>query len=87
MGPRAGLDGRKISLPPGFDPRTVQLYRMTYPAHIIPNKVDENLKLSNLRPDIHSNTESTNTEYMASSEKVFGRTVNTKCLVWKTRTV
>ena len=24
VGPRAGLDGRKISLPPGFDPRTVQ---------------------------------------------------------------
>ena len=23
-GPRAGLDGRKISPPPGFDPRTVQ---------------------------------------------------------------
>ena len=24
VGPRAGLDGRKISPPPGFDPRTVQ---------------------------------------------------------------
>jgi len=24
MGPRAGLDGRKISPQPGFDPRTVQ---------------------------------------------------------------
>jgi hypothetical protein len=24
MGPRAGLDGRKISSPPGFDPRAVQ---------------------------------------------------------------
>jgi len=24
MGPRAGLGGRKISPPPGFDPRTVQ---------------------------------------------------------------
>jgi len=23
-GPRAGLDGQKISPPPGFDPRTVQ---------------------------------------------------------------
>ena len=23
VGPRAGLDGRKISSPPGFDPRTV----------------------------------------------------------------
>ena len=38
MGPRAGLDGRKISSPPGFHPRTVQpvaqsLYRLSYPAH------------------------------------------------------
>ena len=24
VGPRAGLDGRKISPPPGFDPRTAQ---------------------------------------------------------------
>ena len=24
MGPRTGLDGRKIPAPPGFDPRTVQ---------------------------------------------------------------
>ena len=24
MGPKAGLDGRKIALPPGFDPQTVQ---------------------------------------------------------------
>ena len=24
VGPRAGLDGRKISSPPGFDPGTVQ---------------------------------------------------------------
>ena len=24
VGPRAGLEGRKISLPAGFDPRTVQ---------------------------------------------------------------
>jgi len=24
VGPRAGLDGRKISSPPGFDPRNVQ---------------------------------------------------------------
>jgi hypothetical protein len=24
MGPRAGLDGQKISPPPGFDPRTAQ---------------------------------------------------------------
>ena len=40
MDPRAGLDGRKISHPPGFDPRTVQpvaqsLYRLSYPAHIL----------------------------------------------------
>ena len=39
MGPRGGLDGRKISSPPGFDPRTVQpvaqsLYRLSYRAHI-----------------------------------------------------
>ena len=39
MGPRAGLDGRKISSPPGFDLRTVQpvaqsLYRLSYPAHM-----------------------------------------------------
>jgi len=38
VGPRAGLDGRKISPPLGFDPRTVQpvaqsLYRLSYPAH------------------------------------------------------
>ena len=38
MGPMAGLDGRKISSPPGFDPRTVQpvaqsLYRLSYRAH------------------------------------------------------
>jgi hypothetical protein len=38
VGPRAGLDGRKISPPPGFDPRTVQarsqsLYLLSYPAH------------------------------------------------------
>jgi len=36
--PSAGLDGRKISPPPGFDPRTVQpvaqsLYRLSYRAH------------------------------------------------------
>ena len=39
VGPRAGLDGRKILPPLGFDPRTVQpiaqsLYRLSYPAHI-----------------------------------------------------
>jgi len=38
-GPKAGLEGRKISSPPGFDTRTVQpvaqsLYRLGYPAHI-----------------------------------------------------
>ena len=38
VGLRAGLDVRKISSPPGFDPRTVQpvaqsLYRLSYPAH------------------------------------------------------
>ena len=39
MGPKAGLDGRKISSPPGFDPdrpaRSHSLYRLSYPAHII----------------------------------------------------
>ena len=35
MGPRAGLDGRKISSPPGFDPRSQSLYRLSYPAHIM----------------------------------------------------
>ena len=36
MGPRAGLDGRKVSSPPGFDPgqstRSQSLYRLSYPA-------------------------------------------------------
>ena len=36
MGPMAGLDGRKISPPPGFDPgrpaRSQSLYRLRYPA-------------------------------------------------------
>ena len=40
MGSRAGLDGRIISPPPGFDPRTVQpvaqsLYRLSYPAAVV----------------------------------------------------
>ena len=40
MRPRAGLDGRKISSPPEFDPRTVQpvaqsLYRLSCPAYSI----------------------------------------------------
>ena len=38
MGPRTGPDRRKISPPPGFDPRTVQpvaqsLYRLCYSVH------------------------------------------------------
>ena len=37
MGPRLGLDGRKISSPPRFDPdrptRSQALYRLSYPAH------------------------------------------------------
>ena len=38
VGPRAGLDGRKISSPPGFDrgssnPLTQSLYRLSYRAH------------------------------------------------------
>jgi hypothetical protein len=40
VGLRAGLDGRKISSPLGFDSRTVQpvaqsLYRLSYPAHVV----------------------------------------------------
>ena len=38
MGPRAGLDGRKLLSPPGFDPgpsaRSQSLYRLSYPTHI-----------------------------------------------------
>ena len=37
MGPRAGLDGRKISSLPGFDPGpsspSQSLYGLSYPAH------------------------------------------------------
>ena len=38
VGPRAGLDGRKISSPTGFDPEpsspvAQSLYRLSYPAH------------------------------------------------------
>jgi len=37
VGPRSGLDGRKISSPPEFDPepssRSQTLYRLGYPAH------------------------------------------------------
>jgi hypothetical protein len=39
MGPRAGLDGQKVSSPPGFDPgdvrpaRSRSLYRLSYRAH------------------------------------------------------
>jgi len=40
VGPRAGLDGRKISSPPGFDPgpssSSQSLYRLNYPAHTEP---------------------------------------------------
>jgi hypothetical protein len=39
VGPWAGLDGRKISSPPGFDPGpssqvTQSLYRLSYLAHL-----------------------------------------------------
>ena len=38
MGPRAGLDGRKISSPPGSIPdrpaRSQSLYRLSYPARM-----------------------------------------------------
>jgi len=37
VGPMAGLDGRKISFPPGFDPGSSNPYsvanRLSYPAH------------------------------------------------------
>ena len=37
MGPRTGLDGRKISSPPGFDPRLAahsqELNRLSYSVH------------------------------------------------------
>jgi hypothetical protein len=50
VGPRASLDGRKISPPLGFDPRTDQptaqsLYQLSYPAHII-NVLVSNLSLT-----------------------------------------
>ena len=35
MGPGAGLGGRKISSPPGFDPGP-SLYRLSYPTHYLP---------------------------------------------------
>ena len=39
MGPRAGLDGRKTSSPPGFDPgspaRSQSLYRLSNRAHAV----------------------------------------------------
>ena len=49
MGPRGGLDSRKISSPPEFDPRTVQpvaqsLYRLSYPAHCIGPEGSRNLR-------------------------------------------
>ena len=39
MGPRAGVDGRKISSPQGFDPGPTSpvaqsLYRLSYPTHL-----------------------------------------------------
>jgi len=35
VGPNAGLDGcGKSHLPPGFDPQTVQLYRLPYDVEI-----------------------------------------------------
>ena len=36
VGPEAGLDGRKISSPPGFDPRTVQPVASRYTDWAIP---------------------------------------------------
>ena len=34
MGPRAGLDGRKISFPPGFDPGTSSPYSVATPTEL-----------------------------------------------------
>ena len=51
MGPRAGLDGRKISSPPGFDPGpsspvAQSLYRLSYRATTLYNLTFRNLKNS-----------------------------------------
>ena len=34
MGPRAGLDGRKISSPPGFDPWASSTYSVVIPTEL-----------------------------------------------------
>ena len=34
MGPRAGLDGQKISSPPGFDPGTSSLWSVAIPTEL-----------------------------------------------------
>jgi hypothetical protein len=49
---------------------------------IILSKLQESLNLLNIRP-----AEGSNTEHMPCSHKVFGRTVNKKCLVSETLTV
>jgi hypothetical protein len=50
VGPRAGLDGRKISSQPEFDsgpsiPVAKSLYRLSYPAHVV-----QTVALSNCKP-------------------------------------
>ena len=51
VGPRAGLDGRKISSPPGLDPGpsspvAQSLYRLSYRAHSILSVIYDNRLLN-----------------------------------------
>ena len=46
VGPRAGLDGRKISSPPEFDPRTVQPVASPYNYWAIPAPVNQSINQS-----------------------------------------
>jgi len=50
LGPLAGLDGRKISFPPGFHPGpsalSQSLYRLSYPAHPRCSKISRKLRLA-----------------------------------------
>ena len=47
MGPRAGLDGRKISSPPGFDPRPSSP-QQTAVLHLKEHKVEPNVVPSSI---------------------------------------
>ena len=67
MGPRAGMDRRKISPPPGFNPRTVQpvvsrLYQLSYPANsnnmALPANRDDMTEYSQYRNMNHLNRRS-----------------------------